>query len=90
MQMQLPLFPPKNISPYFTKSINEKRMLVKSIIQSNINLIPDYSENILTVELFSLSTPRENDAVENICKILNEQNSIYPNTKLRIIYKMST
>jgi hypothetical protein len=78
------------LSPYFAKSINEKRMLVKSIIKSNINLIPDYYDNTLTVELFSLSTPRENNAVENICKILNEQNSLYPNTKLRLIYKMAT
>ena len=78
------------LSPYLTKSINEKRMLAKSIIKSNINLIPDYSENTLTVELFSLSTPRENNAVENICKILNEQNTVYPNTKLRLIYKMAT
>lgn len=78
------------LSPYLTKSINEKRMLAKSIIKSNINLIPDYYENTLTVELFSLSTPRENNAVENICKILNEQNTVYPNTKLRLIYKMAT
>jgi len=78
------------LSPYFAKSINEKRMLVKSIIKSNINLIPNYNDNTLTIELFSLSTPRENNAVKNICKILNEQNSFYPNTKLRLIYKMAT
>lgn len=78
------------LSPYFAKSINEKRMLVKNIIKSNINMIPDYNENTLTIELFSLSTPRENNAVKNICKILNEQNSIYPNTNLRLIYKMAT
>lgn len=78
------------LSPYFAKSINEKRMLVKNIIKSNINLIPNYDENTLTVELFSLSTPRENFAVEKICKILNEQNSVYPDTELRLIYKMAT
>lgn len=78
------------LSPYYAKSINEKRMLAKSIIKSNINLIPDYNQNTLTIELFSLSTPRENKVVENICKILNKQNSIYPNTKLKLIYKMAT
>jgi Skp family chaperone for outer membrane proteins len=78
------------LSPYYAKSINEKRMLAKSIIKSNINLKPDYNENTLTIELFSLSTPRENKVVENICEILNKQNSIYPNTKLKLIYKMAT
>lgn len=78
------------LSPYYVKSINEKRMLVKCIIKSNINLIPDYDKNTLTIELFSLSTPRENAAVKNICNILNEENSMYPNTNLRLIYKMAT
>jgi hypothetical protein len=59
------------LSPYFEKSINEKRMLAKNIIKSNINLLPDYKNNTLTVELYSLSTPRENHAAKNICKILS-------------------
>lgn len=78
------------LSPYFAKSINEKRMLVKSIIKSNINLIPNYTDNTLTIELYALSTPRENKAVEKICDILNKQNYTYPNTNLRLVYKMAT
>ncbi len=58
-------------------------MLARCIIKSNLNLIADYNKNTLTIELFSLSTPRENMAVKNICNILNEQNAMYPNTKLR-------
>jgi len=78
------------LSPHFAKNINEKRMLVKNIIKSNINLIPDYTNNTLSVELYSLSTPRENKAVQKICSVLNKQKELYPNTKLRLIYKMAT
>jgi hypothetical protein len=78
------------ISPFFSKSIDEKRMLAKNIIKTNINLIPNYENKTLTVELYSLSTPRENAAAKEICDILNEYNANYPDTDLRLIYKLAT
>ena len=54
------------------------------------NLIPNYENKTLTVELYSLSTPRENAAAKEICDILNEYNAIYPGTDLRLIYKLAT
>ena len=65
-------------------------MLAKSIIKTNINLIPNYQNNTLTVELYSLSTPRENIAANEMCNILNKQNANYPDTNLRLYYKMAT
>lgn len=78
------------LSQYYSKSINEKRMLAKSIIKSNINLIPDYENKTLTIELYSLATPRDNKAAKGICDVLNKQNSMYPNTNLKLLYKMAT
>ncbi|MDO9614883.1 MAG: hypothetical protein Q7J86_10220 [Bacteroidota bacterium] len=78
------------LSPFYSRSMDEKRMLAKSIIKTNINLIPDYENNSLTVELYSLSTPRENRATKEMCDILNKQNAIYPDTNLRLYYKMAT
>jgi len=78
------------LSQYYSKSINEKRMLAKSIIKSNINLVPNYEDNTLTIELYSLATPRDNKAAKEICNILNKQNAMYPNTNLKLIYKMAT
>lgn len=78
------------LSPFYSKSMNEKRMLAKCIIKSNINLIPDYFNNTLTIELYSLATPRENKAVIEICDILNKQMAIYPGTDLKLRYKMAT
>lgn len=78
------------LAPNYKKSINEKRILAKRIIKSNIDLIPNYKNKTLTVEIYSLSSPRENKAVKNACRILNEHNVIYPGTELRLIYKMAT
>ena len=75
------------LSEFYVKSIDQGRMLAKEIINSNANLIPDYKNKTLTVELHSLSTPRANKAVENICSTLNESRTIYPTTNLRLIFK---
>jgi hypothetical protein len=74
--------------PYYKADYKQGRMLVKEIIQSDADLIPDYGNNTLTVRLHSLSTPRANRAVMELCKILNDTETVYPNTNLKLIYEM--
>ena len=73
--------------PYLTRAREERRMLIKQIINNNADLIPDYTKNTLTVVLHSLSSPRFNKAAYELTKILNESQSFFPGTKLRLIYK---
>lgn len=75
------------IAPYLAKEENEKRMVVKQIIQSNADLSPDYTNNTLTVTLHSLSANRFNKATSELAQLLNQTETIFPNTKLRLIYK---
>jgi len=74
--------------PYYKKSENEIRMLVKEIIKSDADLIPDYKNKTLTVRLHSLSTPRANQTAKKLCKFLNKTETIYPDTDLQLIYKI--
>jgi hypothetical protein len=76
------------ISPFFSRSSDEIRMLVKEIIKSDADLIPDYTNKTLTVRLHTLSTPRANNAVRELCSVLNDTETIYPQTDLRLIYEM--
>ena len=78
------------LSANYKKSINEKRALVKSIINSHADIIPDYQNKTLTVELYSQSSPRMNDAIENICNLLNQTKTQYPGTDLILNYKIAT
>jgi len=78
------------LSDFYKKSINEKRTLAKSIINSPADIIPDYQNNLLTVKLYSQSTPRMNNAVKNICNLLNETKTRYPGTNLIMNYKIAT
>ena len=78
------------LSNYYNKSINEKRALVKSIINSHADIIPDYNNNHLVVRLYSQATPRMNDAIQNICKLLNDTKIKYPGTQLTMVYEIAT
>jgi hypothetical protein len=74
--------------PYFRKSEDEVRMLVKEIIKTDADLIPDYENKTLTVRLHPLSTPRANRAARKLAEFLTETEAVYPNTDLTLIYKM--
>ena len=65
----------------------EKRMFIKNIITTPVDLIPDMENNTLTIKLHSLSTPKANELVTDICKILNDSQTIYPGTNLTMIYE---
>jgi hypothetical protein len=65
----------------------EKRMLIKNIICTPTDLIPDPTNNTLTIKLHTLNTPKTNELATNLCKELNETETIYPGTNLKLIYK---
>lgn len=77
------------LEPYLANAHKEKRMVVKQIIQSNADLIPNYKENTLTVKLYSLAAKRYNEAVKSIIHILNDSETIFPGTKLKMVFDSS-
>ena len=74
----------------YKKSKNEIRALIKSLIFTQADIYPDYEQNTLTVTLYSLSSQRDNRAVANLCDLLNETETLYPETDLKIIFKNTT
>ena len=67
----------------------EKRMLVKQIIQNNADLIPDYKNKTLTVMLHTLSAPRFNHAAAKLAETLNQTETIFPGTDLLLKFEIS-
>jgi hypothetical protein len=78
------------LSPHYKRSDQEIRMLIKSMIQTPINMEVDRKEEVLNITLYPLSNLRSNEAIRKICDTLNETNTIYPNTKLRLSYKIAS
>lgn len=78
------------LSGSFKKNLNEKRALVKSIIYSPADILPDYANNTLTVSIYSQANPRMNHALEATLELLNQTETIYPGTNLVVNYKIAT
>lgn len=78
------------LAPHYQRSSDEIRALVKSIIFTKADLYPDYQTNTLTVRLNSLATPRDNVAVSEICKTLNDYEALFPGTNLKLFFKTAT
>jgi len=72
---------------FYHRAEDEKRMLIKQIIQTPVNIFPDYKNKTLTVTLHTLSTPRYNEIASNIATLLNQTETIFPGTDLSLIFK---
>jgi len=72
---------------FYANAKKDGRQILKEIFTSCADLIPDYQNQILYVRLHSLATPRANDAVKNLCAFLNDTNTTFPMTDLKLIYE---
>lgn len=78
------------LAPHYKKAINEKRALTKKIINTQIDLKPDYEANKLYVTLYTLPTPKDNEALQKILGTLNDSKTTYPGTDLVLCYETTT
>ena len=75
------------ITPFFAKAKQEKRMLIKQIFNTTADLIPDHKNQTLTIKLYTLTTTRANNAVKELCSILNQTETVFPGTCLKLIFE---
>lgn len=74
----------------YKKKETERRAFAKNSMQLKGDIIPDYENNILTVIIYTMSTPRENEALKEIIQILNDSETKFPGTNLTLVYKFAT
>lgn len=77
------------LSQFYANADNDKRELVKSIINSHGDMICDDESKTLRVKIYSLSCPRMNYALEQLCLLLNESETKYPGTDHTLFYEMA-
>jgi len=65
----------------------EKRMLVKQIISTHADIIPDEANKTLTIKLHALSARRFNQAAEKLAEKLTETETVFPGTEMKMIFK---
>jgi transposase len=71
----------------YARTEEEGRALVREILRTPADVLPDQREGILRVRLHGLANPRSNAAVRHLCEALNEAEITYPGTRLRLRYE---
>ena len=77
-----------NILREYIGKKDEARTLVRQIFMTDADIEPDAKQCILKVKLHNMTNPRNNHYVQQLCKILNESETIFPGTNLRLVYDM--
>jgi hypothetical protein len=76
-----------NLPGIYANAEKEGRMLLKEIFTTPADIIPNYQKQTLTIRLHPLSTHRAYKAAEELFKLLNQSEIIYPDTKMKLIYQ---
>jgi hypothetical protein len=78
------------LSPFYSRSDDEIRTLIKAITYQTIDLFPDYERKELNITLYSLANLRANRAIAMVIDKINDTNTLYPGTDLMLKFKITT
>lgn len=67
---------------------DEGRKLLQQIYTSDADIAPDYTNKTLTVKLHNLNYRKDDKVVQYLCEKLNETETEFPGTDLKIIYQL--
>ena len=67
---------------------DEARTLLRSIYKTEADLLPDYQNKTLTVRLHHMAQHRADQAVALLCAELNQTETVFPRTDLRMIFEI--
>jgi hypothetical protein len=68
----------------------EARSLLRALYTTEVDLLPDYVRNTLTVRLHHLPQRTSDEAIRKLCDELNATETLFPRTDLRLIFELGT
>jgi hypothetical protein len=74
------------IAPCFSRSNDEGRAFLKNVFQQPADIIPDKGRRIMNVKFHTMSTPRSNRALKQLCDVMNQESYIYPGTRMTLVF----
>jgi transposase-like protein len=66
----------------------DARNLLRAIYANEVDIIPEPSNQVLRVRLHSLANRSSDNAIAHLCKELNETETVFPGTDLRLLYEL--
>ncbi len=79
-----------NILREHMRRADDARQLVMALYQSEADLLPDHQNQTLTVHLHRLANHSNDQAIENLCRELNETKTIFPGTNFEMIFEFGS
>jgi transposase len=74
------------IAPFFARNNDEGRAFLKSVFQQPADIIPDKDRRIMNVKFHTMSTPRANRALKQLCDVMNHESYVYPGTRMTLVF----
>ena len=67
---------------------DDARSLMRAIYNADADLLPDEETATLTVRLHHLANHRDDETLRHLCAELNETETLFPGTNLRLVYDL--
>jgi len=69
---------------------DDARVLLRQIFRNEVDLVPDAVTNTLTVRLHHLTQAAHDQAIAQLCATLNETQTVFPGTNLKLIFEIGS
>jgi hypothetical protein len=69
---------------------DEARTLLRALYTTEADLLPDFQNKTLTVRLHHLAQQRSDQAIALLCDEINQTQTVFPRTDLRMIFALGT
>ena len=74
------------IAPFFTRNMDEGRAFLKSVFQQPADITPDEERRIMTIKFHTMSSPRANRVLKQLCDVMNQESYVYPGTRMTMAF----
>jgi len=69
---------------------DDARVLLRQVFQNEVDLLPDSATQTLTVRLHHFTQAAHDQAIGQLCATLNETQTVFPGTKLKLIFEIGS
>lgn len=74
----------------YRRADDEAHTLIRTALAGSGDIIPDTATNTLHIRLDPLPAPRHTAAIDELCHVLNDTNTVYPGTGLTLRYSVKS
>jgi hypothetical protein len=79
----------QSLAPHYVKTADEGRALIREMLLSSADIIPEPDTQRLRVRVHTLANPRSNNGLAKLCETLTTLELQYPGTDLTMVYEAS-